>query len=277
MINVLRAVTLVVVSQALFGSQTAAAASPNQLSISSADVDYSTAQLFIYGHNFGTSPTVTLAEVALTVTSASDDTVVAKVPGSFITHPGTYLLGVSRGGPSAVASSVFALTLGAVGPKGDTGATGAQGPVGAQGVQGVQGPQGAQGLPGEPGATGPAGAPGAAGPTGPQGPQGAQGPQGPQGPAGGTQLLTQVVQTFKSFDLDGCLVTAFCNPNLQPITVSCPAGTALMSCLGSPADDRFSGVAASSDASGCEASYDIRGPGRFGKIVFVQALCGRIQ
>src|SRR6266568_4963015 len=80
--------------------------------------------------------------------------------------PGTYELLYTRGNG---ASTVFDLTIGAVGPTG---------PAGPAGPSGSAGPQGPMGLQGPPGMTGAIGATGAFGPTGPQGQVGMQGPIG---------------------------------------------------------------------------------------------------
>ncbi len=137
--------------------------------ISSAVVSYTGGTLTIVGTGFGSSPQVTVANVKLTVQSATSSKIVASFPSTTppgsIT-PGTYLLTVSF---SNTLPAVFTLALGTAGPPGPAG---------------PQGPQGLTGATGPTGPAGPAGPQGPAGPTGPTGATGPAGPAGPQGPAG---------------------------------------------------------------------------------------------
>ncbi len=141
------------------------------------------ANLFIHGSGFGTAmPQLTLGEAALAVQSYSPTDVVVTVPSGLA--PGSYRLVMIR---SDGASTVFTLTMGAVGPAGPEGPQGMAGPAGPQGPQGIAGPVGAAGPQGPQGVPGPIGADGPQGPQGPQGvagPAGAAGPQGLQGIAG---------------------------------------------------------------------------------------------
>lgn len=132
-------------------------------------------------------PMVTLGEVPLTVTSATETVITALLDADRL--PGTYELKVIVG-PGAKKKDVIDVTIGAVGPAGPAGEVGAPGPAGprgdtgAPGVSGPQGPAGPvgpPGIPGAPGLTGPAGPAGARGATGPQGPRGFTGPRGPAG------------------------------------------------------------------------------------------------
>lgn len=132
---------------------------PGHTLILNASANMSNGQLTIEGANFPDHAQVALNHQELTLVSAGATTLVATLPASILSTPGSYLLTIDREDqgrerhdrqhPSVVAS--FIVTIGAVGP---------------QGVQGVPGPQGAPGL---------------EGPAGPQGPQGEPGPQGPAG------------------------------------------------------------------------------------------------
>jgi hypothetical protein len=131
--------------------------------INSAAVDYGNNTITINGTNFGSSPSVALGGVTLTVTQATSTQIAATFPSATPLSgftPGTNLLNVTF--PSQ-GFAVFVVALGTVGP---VGPTGMQGPPGAPGAPGPQGPAGATGP------QGPAGSDGPAGPTGPQGPSG---------------------------------------------------------------------------------------------------------
>ncbi|MEM8547344.1 MAG: collagen-like protein [Pseudomonadota bacterium] len=138
-------------------------------------------------------PIVTLGDVPLTVTAASETVITALLDADRL--PGTYELKVIVG-PGAKKKDVIDLTVGAVGPTGPAGAAGAPGPAGPRGDTGAAGVSGPQGPAGPAGPPGIPGAPGLTGPTGPSGPRGATGPQGPRGltgprgPAGSNSFVT---------------------------------------------------------------------------------------
>ena len=142
--------------------------------VNSGTINYQTNQVTLIGSGFEptkVAPTVVLSNTTLSLVSASNNQVVAKLPGSVA--PGTFSITVTANGG---ASTVFDLTYGAAGPQGligPQGATGAKGPAGPQGVAGMQGPSG---------------------------PTGATGPQGPQGGAlshsSNSILYTQLSDQF---------------------------------------------------------------------------------
>ncbi len=188
----------------------------HRTTIVNASANLTSNTVYVDGTNFPANVTVSLNGTAIAVTSNTATQIVATLPASVASNPGSYLLTVARtqrNGHDADDDDAtsFVLTVGAVGatgatgpmgpmgpmgprgltgpqgPQGPTGATGPQGPIGLTGATGATGPQGPAGLIGPigpTGATGPVGPYGPAGPTGPQGPVGPQGPQGPQGPAG---------------------------------------------------------------------------------------------
>jgi hypothetical protein len=119
-----------------------------QLVIKSAVPDLTAGTLFISGQNFGSSPTVEVNGIASEVLSASPELLLVQLPASAVAQPGSYLLAITQGN-APKDRDVFAVTIGAVGPKGE------------------QGPQGLQGVNGEPGRVGPAGLPGPKGDPGP--------------------------------------------------------------------------------------------------------------
>ena len=141
---------------------------PPQVVVTAAAADTSQSLLFVAGQGFTPSAVVFLGGLPL-------GGVVVNGPGTALSAllppgvpPGSYALTVVAG-PAAVQTTVFAVTLGAMGPRGDDGAPG------SAGVQGPEGPTGP---------AGPAGPAGSSGPQGPQGPQGFPGPSGPAGPVG---------------------------------------------------------------------------------------------
>jgi Collagen triple helix repeat (20 copies) len=111
---------------------------------------------------------VWLGGFRLTVVSASNTLLIATLPATIETNPGTYALSVFAGNSPRKKADI-SLAVGAIGPKGDRGAPGPKGDTGEAGPQGIQGPAGPEGP---------------AGPQGAQGMQGTQGPVGPVGPAG---------------------------------------------------------------------------------------------
>ncbi len=182
----------------------------HRTTIVNASADLTSNTVYVDGTNFPANVTVSLNGMPIAVTSNTATQIVATLPASVASNPGSYLLTVARtqrNGHEADNDDTtnFVLTVGAVGPtgatgpmgpmgpmgftgpqgpQGPTGATGPQGPIGLTGATGATGPQGPVGPIGPTGATGAAGATGPAGPSGPAGPTGPQGPQGPQGPAG---------------------------------------------------------------------------------------------
>jgi hypothetical protein len=159
--------------------------------------------LIINGGGFtpGESLHLLMNGLALTVQSVSSTQVVAALPPSVVSTPGTYLLVIGHGREHKKKDDDFATFDVTIGGAGQMGAPGAPGPQGIQGVPGAtgaagaQGLQGLQGLTGATGAVGPAGAQGvqgiqgvagAMGPTGAQGAQGIQGNVGPTGAVGAT-------------------------------------------------------------------------------------------
>src|SRR6266446_2591133 len=112
-------------------------------------------QLTVVGSGFSpnsTTPTVSLGDVALSLSSFTDTQIVAILPSN--EPAGSYSLSVTETS-GGLKTTTFGVTIGAVG------ATGPQGPIGPQGATGTTGPQG---------------------PTGPTGPTSPQGPQGVSGP-----------------------------------------------------------------------------------------------
>jgi microcystin-dependent protein len=134
------------------------------------------------------APAVSLAGLPLTITSATDTSIVANLPATIT--PGSYPLVVNAdgklddkhggGGHSAILDVTIG-TVGPQGPQGDKGDQGDTGPIGPAGDKGDKGDQGDQGIQGETGPVGPIGPAGAKGDTGDTG---ATGPAGPQGPPG---------------------------------------------------------------------------------------------
>jgi Collagen triple helix repeat (20 copies) len=121
--------------------------------------NYQTNQVTLSGSGFEPTkavPTVVMSKTTLSVVSASDTQIVAKLPAPVA--PGAYGITVKV---TSGASTVFDMTYGAEGP---------QGPIGPQGATGAKGPAGPQGFAGVQGLTGPTGP---TGPSGPQGPKGA--------------------------------------------------------------------------------------------------------
>lgn len=156
----------------------------------STTVDETQNTLVIRGKNFGTSPTVVLGTVPLSIVSSASDRVTASMPaasGPSAMSAGNYLLTMLF---RNTLPAFFNVTLGAVGPQGIPGPAGSAGPpgptgaIGPQGPAGPPGPMGLAGLPGVPGPPGPIGPPGPMGPAGANGATGATGAQGPSGPPG---------------------------------------------------------------------------------------------
>jgi hypothetical protein len=122
-------------------------------SITYVTVDEARHALHIAGANFGdATPTVTLGDVPLVVTTFNDTDIVAMLPPGI--PRGSYVLAVTRPGTVPVQSAPFQfavqsapvqVTLGAVGPPGPEGPPGPPGPPGLPGPQGLPGPPGPQG------------------------------------------------------------------------------------------------------------------------------------
>jgi hypothetical protein len=185
-------VPLTVIGRCLCSHLAAFAESKKQLVVTSAVVEGD--KRYVEGVNFLRSealpPSIWLADLELSVESATETLIVVSLFAASSFVPGTYLLRASAG-PATVQNDVFAVVIGAVGPqgppgpqgeRGDTGPDGLPGPKGEDGAAGPPGPQGVQGTPGTQGATGPAGPQRAVGPQGEPGAQGAPGPPGPEGP-----------------------------------------------------------------------------------------------
>jgi hypothetical protein len=126
--------------------------SSRPLLIVSAHADLLNAQILILGTNLGgSSASVTLDGMPLTVESASASQIVAVLPASVAAVPGSYLMTVARGNGEPQHDE-FVLTVGAVGEKGPQGL---KGETGAPGAPGGVGPAGAQGAKGDIGPIGP--------------------------------------------------------------------------------------------------------------------------
>jgi hypothetical protein len=141
---------------------------PPQLVIVSAVANTDALTIDIKGHNFGTSPWVTLDGMPLDVSGASPTHIVATLPASVVLTPGSYLLTVARG-PATVHYDTFSVAVGNVGPKGEKGD---KGDPGEKGDPGKKGDPGEKGEPGEKGDIGPKGDKGDIGLIGPKGDKG---------------------------------------------------------------------------------------------------------
>ena len=187
----------------LWALSNAAVAAP--LLITSTYPDASTAKLYVYGENFGSSPPVVkFANIVVSVLSSADTMITVAIPYGLLNNPGTYLVSVSRGS-TPEENSALGMTVGQQGPKGDSGAKGPKGATGDTGPAGPQGPQGAKGD---------------VGPGGPQGPKGDTGPAGPQGSC----AEAGAVLYGGSYLASGGIVGSCTTPNLVTGTCSCPAG-----------------------------------------------------
>ena len=114
-------------------------------------------QITINGDGFGTKfPKVLLGTTTLTVTSSTNTSIQATLPGGLVA--GAYLVTVQN--ESSHLLALFTAVVGQIGPSGPAGPQGPSGPQGAVGPNGVAG------------STGPAGAVGPTGPAGPPGPAG---------------------------------------------------------------------------------------------------------
>jgi hypothetical protein len=135
-----------------FGTTCLLGATVSEPVVNRGTVNYQTNQVTLNGSGFEptkVAPTVVLSKTTLSVVSASDTQIVAKLPASVA--PGAYGITVKVTGG---ASTVFDMTYGATGPQGPAGPAGAKGPQGATGQAGLTGAAGPQGP------KGPAGAPG---------------------------------------------------------------------------------------------------------------------
>jgi|GEM_PF-5794618 len=151
------------------------------LLITSAYPEASTAKLYVYGENFGTTaPVVKFANINVSVLASTDTHVSVLIPYGLLNTPGTYLACVSKG-TGTDDNSCIGVAVGQQGPKGDKGDTG---PVGATGPKGDPGAKGAKGATGDTGPAGPTGAPGPKGDKGDTGLTGAAGPKGDTGATG---------------------------------------------------------------------------------------------
>ena len=137
---------------------------PQQLDILEAFVDFDDGLIYVFGLEFGASPTAQLSDIDLVIVAANENMITAELP---VIPDGSYRLQVVRGpGNGANQLDVFELAIGAVGPEGPQGPQGEQGIQGEQGLQGEQGIQGEQGLQGEQGIQGEQGPPGSSGVSG---------------------------------------------------------------------------------------------------------------
>ena len=118
--------------------------SSHQVVISSATADLLNDQVLITGANFTADAEVWLADFSLSIVSASSTLVIATLPASIKSAPGSYALSIIAGNAPKTKADI-SLAVGAVGPKGDTGPQGAKGDQGDPGPQGIQGPQGPAG------------------------------------------------------------------------------------------------------------------------------------
>jgi hypothetical protein len=135
-----------------FGTTCLLGATVSEPVVNRGTVNYQTNQVTLNGSGFEptkVAPTVVLNKTTLSVVSASDTQIVAKLPASVA--PGAYGITVKVTGG---ASTVFDMTYGATGPQGPAGPAGAKGPQGATGQAGLTGATGPRGP------KGPAGAPG---------------------------------------------------------------------------------------------------------------------
>jgi hypothetical protein len=128
----------------------ASSAFAQQVAIHSAIPDLTAGTVFVSGINFSTAPIVEIDAMPVSVLSASSELLLVQLPVNVQAQPGSYLLKVTVKSKKGTTSDVFAITLGAVGPKGDTGSQGSQGLQGLTGPQGPQGPEGPQGAAGPP-------------------------------------------------------------------------------------------------------------------------------
>ena len=157
--------------------------SPQQLVITTATIDVSSAVITIAGRNLGTTaPDAFLGLPNGGIVDLSSEVLVspteltATLPVGIL--PGNYLLVVRSGNGSTRIDSMD-ITIG-----GGAGSQGATGPIGPPGPQGPAGADGADGATGAAGTNGTNGADGATGPQGPQGNPGVDGATGPTGAAG---------------------------------------------------------------------------------------------
>jgi outer membrane protein assembly factor BamB len=146
--------TLLLSACLVFFASVLFAASPNQVEITTTEIDFGIGRIFINGRNFTLAiPTVKLADTSLQVLSSTDTRIDAMLPPGV--GPGSYVLTVARPGNSPNDSATFDVTLGAVGPQGPKGDTGPQGPQGPKGDKGDKGETGAQGPAGPAGPSAP--------------------------------------------------------------------------------------------------------------------------
>ena len=147
---------------------------PPQVVVTAAAADTSQSRLFVAGHGFTPAAVVFLGGQPLggVVVNGQGTALSALLPPDV--PAGSYSLTVVAG-PASVQTTVFSVTLGAVGPRGQ------DGPPGPAGESGLQGPAGESGPAGARGPLGPQGFPGPGGPTGPSGPQGDAGASGVTG------------------------------------------------------------------------------------------------
>lgn len=125
-------------------------AAPSAPRVLSALINTSKDEVTIVGTGFVPAtkrPSVSLGGRALTLISATNTSVVAKLPSGVAA--GSYLLVLTTSANQAVS---FTLSVGTTGPAGPPGPEGPKGATGAQGPRGATGPQGPAGPPGSGGA-----------------------------------------------------------------------------------------------------------------------------
>lgn len=135
---------------------------PPQVVVTAAAADLSQSLLFVAGQGFTPAAVVFLGGQPLggVVVNGQGTALSALLPPNL--PPGSYSLTVVAG-PASIQTTVFAVTLGAVGPRGEDGPPGPAGQAGPAGSPGPQGPQGFLGPGGPVGPSGPQGAAGASG------------------------------------------------------------------------------------------------------------------
>ena len=170
--------------------------------VNSGTINYQTNQVTLIGAGFKpatTAPTVAFSNTALSLVSATNNQIVAKLPGSVA--PGTFSITVTASGG---ASTVFDLSYGATGPLGL---------IGPQGAAGAKGQAGCQGTPGAQGPAGPQGSQGVVGPAGPSGPTGPEGPAGPAAAAPTLVVANQAADVAIPGDAQNHVINSIVLPN----------------------------------------------------------------
>ncbi len=150
-----------------------------QLIINNVVVDQRSGLSLISGKHFGSTPTVTINDIQVSVLNGSSQLLLIELPVSVRAQPGTYRVTVERN-RTPNGKDTFTLVIVSA-PSGGSGEAGPPGPAGLAGSAGPAGPAGPPGPAGPAGPVGPAGAPGVAGPAGAVGPTGPAGTDGING------------------------------------------------------------------------------------------------